>query len=196
VPSKTFGELLEHKRHTPRITAEELHRLMASGEPFVIVDGRPFSEYQKMNIPGGICCPNGELALRIGEIVPDPSTTIVVNCAGRTRSIIGAETLIALGVPNPVMALENGTLDLVDRAADRTVQVSDMTLRGEMRALSGPFRLEGEAHAFGQRHGIRRCAKKGQKCKNRRHGSAAAASSVKAPFSVRLFWSSSNCGPA
>ena len=27
----------------------------------VIVDGRPFAEYSKMNIPGGICCPNGEL---------------------------------------------------------------------------------------------------------------------------------------
>lgn len=109
VPSKTFGELLEHQRHTPRVTAEELQKLKASGERFVIVDGRPFGEYQKMNIPGGICCPNGELALRIGEIVPDEATKIIVNCAGRTRSIIGAETLIALGLPNPVMALENGT---------------------------------------------------------------------------------------
>ena len=62
-----------------------------------------------MNIPGGICCPNGELALRIGELVPDPKTKIVVNCAGRTRSIIGAQTLIDFGVPNPVYALENGT---------------------------------------------------------------------------------------
>ena len=62
-----------------------------------------------MNIPGGICCPNGELALRIRDIVPDPKTKIVVNCAGRTRSIIGAQTLIDFGVPNPVYALENGT---------------------------------------------------------------------------------------
>ncbi len=109
VPSKTFGELLEHQRHTPRITADELHQLKASGERFIIVDGRPFGEYQKMNIPGGICCPNGELALRIEEIIPDAQTKIIVNCAGRTRSIIGAETLLALGLPNPVMALENGT---------------------------------------------------------------------------------------
>ncbi len=109
VPSKTFGELLEHARHTPRITAAELRREQEAGANLVVVDGRPFSEYQRMNIPGGICCPNGELALRIGEIAPDPSTRIVVNCAGRTRSIIGAETLIALGLPNPVMALENGT---------------------------------------------------------------------------------------
>jgi rhodanese-related sulfurtransferase len=47
--------------------------------------------------------------LRIRDIAPDPSTRIVVNCAGRTRSIIGAQTLIDFGVPNPVFALENGT---------------------------------------------------------------------------------------
>ena len=47
--------------------------------------------------------------MRIRELAPDPKTKIVVNCAGRTRSIIGAQTLIDLGVPNPVLALENGT---------------------------------------------------------------------------------------
>src|SRR5207244_11366989 len=34
----------------------------------------------------------------------------VVNCAGRTRSIIGAQSLRNAGLPNPVMALENGTM--------------------------------------------------------------------------------------
>jgi len=109
VPSKTFGELVEHQRHTPRVTAQALDAMREAGENFVIVDGRPFAEYHKMNIPGGICCPNGELALRIRDIVPDPATPIVVNCAGRTRSIIGAQLLIDFGVPNPVYALENGT---------------------------------------------------------------------------------------
>ena len=109
VPSKTFGEIVELQRHTPRVSPVELQRMTAAGERFVIVDGRPFAEFERMNIPGGICCPNGELALRIHEIAPDPATAIVVNCAGRTRSIIGAQTLIDLGVPNPVFALENGT---------------------------------------------------------------------------------------
>jgi rhodanese-related sulfurtransferase len=109
VPSKAFGELVELARHTPRITAQELEGMRRAGEDMVIVDGRTFAEFQRMNIPGGICCPNGELALRIGDIAPTPATKIVVNCAGRTRSIIGAQTLIDFGVPNPVMALENGT---------------------------------------------------------------------------------------
>ena len=109
VPSKTFGELVEHERQTPRLTPQALDAMRSAGENVVIVDGRPFAEYRTMNIPGGICCPNGELALRIGDIAPDPRTTIVVNCAGRTRSIIGAQTLIDFGIANPVYALENGT---------------------------------------------------------------------------------------
>ena len=109
VPSKTFGEIVEETRHTPRLTAQDLEAMRADGGNFVVVDGRPFAEYTKMNIPGGVCCPNGELALRIGDIAPDPATRIVVNCAGRTRSIIGAQTLIDFGVPNEVFALENGT---------------------------------------------------------------------------------------
>jgi rhodanese-related sulfurtransferase len=109
VPSKLFGELVEHEYDTPRITVRELARMQAAREDFMIVDGRPFSEYQNMNIPGGICCPNAELPYRIREIVKNSTTKIVVNCAGRTRSILGAQTLINFGVPNPVVALENGT---------------------------------------------------------------------------------------
>ena len=67
VPSKAFGELVELERHTPRVTAAELQAMRESREDMVIVDGRTFAEFQKMNIPGGLCCPNGELALRIAS---------------------------------------------------------------------------------------------------------------------------------
>ena len=42
--------------------------------------------------------------------MPDPNTLVVVNCAGRTRSILGAESLRRAGVPNRVLALRNGTM--------------------------------------------------------------------------------------
>ncbi|MDB5982731.1 MAG: rhodanese domain protein/cystathionine beta-lyase [Pseudomonas sp.] len=109
VPSKAFGELVEEANATPHISARELADWQARGEPLVLLDGRPFDEYRKMTIPGSICCPNGELGYRLQDLVPDDSTPIVINCAGRTRSIIGAQTLINLGVKNPVYALENGT---------------------------------------------------------------------------------------
>lgn len=109
LPSKAFGELTERAYHTPRVSATELAAMLARKDDVVVLDGRPLTEFQKMNIPGAICCPNGELAYRVRQLVPDPSTRIVINCAGRTRSIIGAQTLINLGLPNPVCALENGT---------------------------------------------------------------------------------------
>ncbi|QOQ77123.1 cystathionine beta-lyase [Pseudomonas poae] len=109
VPSKAFGELVEEASHTPHVTARQLAEWQARGEPLVALDGRPFDEYRKMTIPGSICCPNGELGYRVHDLVPDDSTPIVVNCAGRTRSIIGAQTLINLGLKNPIYALENGT---------------------------------------------------------------------------------------
>lgn len=109
VPSKAFGELVEMRYHTPRITAARLAKMLESHEDVLVLDGRPLGEYRKMTIPGSRCCPNGELAWRIGEIARDPRVPIVVNCAGRTRSIIGAQTLINFGVSNPVYALENGT---------------------------------------------------------------------------------------
>jgi len=109
LPSKAFGELAEHAFHTPRITAQALNAKIAANEDIVILDGRPYSEYRKMSIPTAACCPNGELPLRIDDLVVRPETTIVINCAGRTRSIIGAQTLINLGIKNNILALENGT---------------------------------------------------------------------------------------
>lgn len=109
VPSKAFGEFISHELDTPSIPAKELHERQRLGDNLIVVDGRPLDEYSKMNIPGAVCCPNGELAYRIRDIVHDSSTTVVVNCAGRTRSIIGAQTLIDLGLENRVFSLENGT---------------------------------------------------------------------------------------
>ena len=110
VPSKAFGECIELWYETPHIPAAELQAMKDRGDDLVIVDSRPMSEFKAMNIPGGIDVPGAELALRIFDIAPDPETTVVVNCAGRTRSIIGAQSLINAGIPNRVVALENGTM--------------------------------------------------------------------------------------
>src|SRR4051812_24722223 len=57
VPSKAFGEFVEHRYDTPRIPPEELLRLKDANRKLVIVDSRPFEEYHRMNIPGGIDVP-------------------------------------------------------------------------------------------------------------------------------------------
>jgi len=110
VPSKAFGEVIEHACATPSVSASELDALMRAGTDLKVLDSRPFDEYSRISIPTGIDVPGAELVLRVRDIVPSPDTTIVVNCAGRTRSIIGAQSLIDAGVPNKVVALRNGTM--------------------------------------------------------------------------------------
>jgi rhodanese-related sulfurtransferase len=108
--AKAFGELVESRRHTPSLPADEVAALIASKANIKVLDVRRFDEYATMNIPGSISVPGAELVLRAGRVAPDPETTIIVNCAGRTRSIIGTQSLINAGVANKVVALRNGTI--------------------------------------------------------------------------------------
>ena len=110
VPSKAFGEFVEHHENTPRMPAQEIKARVDAGESVVILDSRPLAEYTKMSIPGGIDCPGAELAFRAHDLIPSPDTLVVVNCAGRTRSIIGAQSLINAGIANRVVALKDGTM--------------------------------------------------------------------------------------
>lgn len=110
VPSKAFGEFVEHTCDTPRLEASEIKDRLDAGQDMIIVDSRPLAEFQRMSIPTGVDVPGAELVYRIHDLAPDPETLIVVNCAGRTRSIIGAQSLINAGLPNPVVALKDGTM--------------------------------------------------------------------------------------
>ncbi len=109
VPSKAFAEIVEHDYGTPAITAAELDRRRRAGEKIVVLDSRPLDEYARFHVPGAITCPGAELVLRFADLVPEPDALVVVSCAGRTRGIIGAQSLLTAGVPNPVMSLEGGT---------------------------------------------------------------------------------------
>ena len=153
LPSKTFGELVEHVYDTPRVSVTELDAMLKRGDDVVVLDGRTWGEYTTMSIPSGISCPNGELAYRVGKIVTNPKTTIVVNCAGRTRSILGAQTLRNFGVPNPVFALENGTQGwvLADLELDRgaTRKYPDVKPGAELP------QLQAKARALAERHGAK-----------------------------------------
>jgi len=110
VPGKAFGELVESQRKTPSLSATEVKALIDSGADMVVLDARRYDEYQTMSIPGAISVPGGELVLRARSLAPSATTRIVVNCAGRTRSIIGTQSLVNAGIPNPVCALRNGTI--------------------------------------------------------------------------------------
>jgi rhodanese-related sulfurtransferase len=110
VPSKAFGELVESINHTPSMSASEVKNVLESESDVVVLDARRFEEYNTMSIPRGRSCPGGELLYRVFEAVPSPETTVIVNCAGRTRSIVGTQSLINSRIPNKVVALRNGTI--------------------------------------------------------------------------------------
>jgi rhodanese-related sulfurtransferase len=150
VPSKAFGEFVEHDSGTPGVSATELDAMMRAGTRMVVLDSRPFDEYTRVSIPGGINVPGAELVLRARDIAPSPDTTIVVNCAGRTRSIIGAQSLINAGVPNKVVALRNGTMGWhlagLTCASGETGRTPDFTGEGLAWARQA---AEGVARKFG-----------------------------------------------
>ncbi|WP_248960878.1 rhodanese homology domain-containing protein [Sphaerisporangium perillae] len=153
VPSKAFGELVESINHTPSLTAQRVQALIDSDKPPVIVDARRFDEFHTMSIPTATSMPGAELVLRIRELAPDPATPIVVNCAGRTRSIIGTQSLINAGLPNPVAALRNGTIgwtlagQQLDHGATKTAPHTVAESHHSL-ALAG-------ARTIGQRAGVR-----------------------------------------
>jgi rhodanese-related sulfurtransferase len=147
--AKAFGELVEHRRHTPSLAAEEVGALIADGANIQILDVRRFDEYATMNIPGSISVPGAELVLRAGRAAPDPETTIIVNCAGRTRSIIGTQSLINAGVTNKVRALRNGTIGWTLAKQDLE---HGSKRRGEIGAIEGG---EAGAHDVAYRAGVR-----------------------------------------
>jgi rhodanese-related sulfurtransferase len=150
VPSKDFGEKVEVVHHVPEVEAKDLAARIRSGEKFVILDSRTPEEFRRFCIPGGRSVPGGELALRITDIARDidTDTTIIVNCAGRTRSIIGARVLQRMGIPR-VYGLKNGTAGWVlaghqlETGADR-VQLPEPSTAGVAAAEAYAARVAAE----------------------------------------------------
>jgi rhodanese-related sulfurtransferase len=136
VPSKAFAEVVEHEAGTPYISVQQLQDLITSGADIAVYDSRSFEEYHNNSIPTAISVPGAELVYRFKDLTPSPETFVIVNCGGRTRSIIGAQSLISAGVPNKVVSLKDGTmawqlagLDIVHGAQRRAPQVSAGGLR-------------------------------------------------------------------
>jgi rhodanese-related sulfurtransferase len=131
VPSKAFAEVVEHEAGTPWVSASDLQKLIESGADIRIFDSRSYEEYHNNSIPGATSVPGAELVYRFADMVPSPETTVIVNCGGRTRSIIGAQSLINAGFRNKIMSLKDGTmawhlagLDVVNGATRRPPEVS------------------------------------------------------------------------
>ncbi len=121
------------------MAAADVHQILQDDtEDVVVLDARRFAEYQTMSIPRAVSCPGGELVHRILEAAPAPTTRVFVHCAGRTRSILGTQSLLNAGVPNEVVAIWNGTIGwlLAGLALehDKALRVSEPSPASKRRA--------------------------------------------------------------
>jgi rhodanese-related sulfurtransferase len=141
VPSKAFGERVHHERQIPDLTAAELKALQESGADLLVIDVRTPEEYGRFCIPGGVNVPGGDLILWAEELKLREDATVIVNCAGRTRSVIGAAALRRLGLAN-VRALRNGTMGWVlagfelEHKPGRTARIAPPSAREAAAAMA------------------------------------------------------------
>ncbi len=147
VPSKAFGERVHHEKNIPEISPEELKSLQDRAADLMILDMRTPEEFGGFCIPGAINVPGGDVVLWAHELKQKAETSIIINCAGRTRSIIGTAGLRRLGLNN-VRALKNGTMgwalagfELEPKPARKTSVVSD---RSREKATAVALRLAEE----------------------------------------------------
>jgi rhodanese-related sulfurtransferase len=143
VPSKAFAEVVEHEAGTPWISAPDLKALIDRGADIAIFDSRSYEEYHNNSIPTATSVPGAELVWRFADMVPSSDTTVIVNCGGRTRSIIGAQALRNAGFRNRIMSLKDGTMawhlagfEVVKGATRRPAAVSEAGRRAAMEAAS------------------------------------------------------------
>ena len=154
VPSKAFGERVQVEHHVPTIKSTELHDRIQRGDELIILDTRTPEEYRRFCIPGGRSVLGGELPLHITDITRDLSrdATVVVNCAGRTRSIIGTRTLQRMGLTN-VYGLENGTAGWV--LAGLELETSANRVESQDVSPEGIAAAEAYADRLAEEDGVR-----------------------------------------
>lgn len=106
---KTLGERLVSTGQVAQVEVDELADM--SPDEVIVLDSRTAPEYRKGHIPGAINMPSGEMPAALLSLPAETraETTVVVHCAGRTRSILGANLVAEMGFRR-AFALRNGTM--------------------------------------------------------------------------------------
>ncbi len=124
-----FSLAVLYRTNTPWITLQELRALRAKGQPVVLLDARSPAEFERGHVPGAINVSGADLIATFDAVVPSPDAQVVVACAGLPRAILGAQTLIEAGVPNPVSYLHNakgeGLVEAGRRGAPAVADAAD-----------------------------------------------------------------------
>lgn len=82
------------------IDAEKAMEMMASGDPYTLVDVRTQAEFDDGHIEGALLLPNDQLETLATEQLPDKDAVILVYCRSGNRSAAASELLVELGYTN------------------------------------------------------------------------------------------------
>jgi molybdopterin/thiamine biosynthesis adenylyltransferase/rhodanese-related sulfurtransferase len=107
----TYRELLNQvKAEIHEIDAGTARELHESDDAPLFVDVREHVEWDEGHIPGAVHVPRGHLESRIESVVSDRDRSIVLYCAGGSRSAFAAKALEELGY-GQVVSLAGGYTD-------------------------------------------------------------------------------------
>ncbi len=95
------------KSRIRQIDVDEYRRMLAAGEPHILVDTREESEYAAGHVSGAIHMSKGVIERDIETKVPDQSATLVLYCGGGYRSALSADNLQKMGYRNAI-SLDGG----------------------------------------------------------------------------------------
>ena len=86
----------------PEISRDELREKIAAGNELVLVDALAPMSYARSHLPGAINLTPEWLDDRARRRIPDPTTEVVVYCAGSTcdSSVLVGRRLLELGYTN------------------------------------------------------------------------------------------------
>ena len=103
--SKAFGEVVAHQSDILEVTPQQY---MADYQHAQLVDVRPAGEYNRFTLPSSINLPNSLLLANMARL-NNHADMVLLHCAGRTRSIIGAHTIKAAGYHGHFGIFRGGT---------------------------------------------------------------------------------------
>ncbi|MGW0802578.1 rhodanese-like domain-containing protein [Nonomuraea sp. NPDC002799] len=144
VTGKTFAEKLSSTDQVQQLGIDEVAGLADSGKP-LLFDLRTAGEYLKGHVPGAHHVPAEELVPSLFAAGIDHAAPIVLHCAGRTRSIVGAYLLKQAGFDN-VFALRNGTMAWV--LSGRELETEPRPWIAPVADPAGPERAAAFASSF------------------------------------------------
>jgi len=95
------------KTRVKQIDVEGYKKMLAAGEPHVLVDTREDNEWANGHVAGAVHLSRGIIEREIETKYPDRATTLVLYCGGGYRSALVADNLQKMGYTGPI-SLDGG----------------------------------------------------------------------------------------